>query len=101
MSAVSRKLTLGSSAVSVVTGHNRTKCVAAKDRLFDHFVGQGKQLIGDLNSKNFCRLEINHQVEFGRLKNRQVGRLLAFQNASNVTSAFAIIVRNAVSITDQ
>ena|SRR5258705_135497 len=43
--------------------------------LFDHLVGAGQQRRWHDDAKRLCGLQIDHQVEFGRLFDRQVGRL--------------------------
>src|SRR5215471_12150723 len=45
----------------------------------DHLVGAGEQLVG-----NFEIERIDHQLEFGRLNYRQVGRLFAAENTTDV-----------------
>jgi len=48
---------------------------------FDHLVGECEQLVRDLEAERLSRPEIDHEVKFRGLLNRQVGRLLAFENA--------------------
>ena len=52
---------------------------------FDHLVGAGKQRRWDVDAERLGGLEINHQFEFGRQLDRQIGRFLAFEDAINVT----------------
>ena len=40
------------------------------------------------DAKAFGSLEVNRQLEFRRLHDRQMGRLFAFQNASRVRTGF-------------
>jgi hypothetical protein len=42
--------------------------------LFDHVVGQCQQLVGDFEAERPRGLEIDHQLEFGGLDDRQVSR---------------------------
>ena len=43
--------------------------------LFDHLVGEGEHFIGDRKAKRFRGLEVDHQLELGRL---QTGRSAGF-----------------------
>jgi len=52
--------------------------------LFDHLVGGGKQRRRDGQTKRLRSLEIDHQLVFGRLLNRQLTRLSAFEDAVDV-----------------
>jgi hypothetical protein len=67
----------------------------------DHLVG------GHLHDQRHCqaerlrRLEIDGQLEFHRLLDRQVGRLFPFENPPDVTAGEAIGIADARSITDQ
>jgi hypothetical protein len=38
--------------------------------LLDHFVGDGKQVLGYVDAKRFCSLELDHQIELCRLHHR-------------------------------
>src|SRR5262249_19217111 len=44
---------------------------------FDHLVGAGKQRGRHGDAERPCRDQVNGEIEFGRLLNRQVGRLRA------------------------
>jgi hypothetical protein len=41
--------------------------------LFDHLVGERKQLRRHIETERFCGLEIDHEFEFDRLHHRQIG----------------------------
>ena len=49
--------------------------------LFDHLVGEREQLARDSQAECFSGLEIDYQLEFGRQHDRQVGGLVALENA--------------------
>src|SRR5215475_4917956 len=51
---------------------------------FDHLVSNREQLGGNFKAKCLGRLEVDHELELGRLHHRQVGRLLAFEHATNI-----------------
>jgi hypothetical protein len=71
---------------------SRGSKAAGSGGLFDHLVGAGKQRGRDGNSERFGCLEIDHQIELGRLLNRKVGWLCALENLVNVASGSAKIV---------
>src|SRR6266498_3001462 len=39
---------------------------------FDHLVGAGEQSRGQIEAERLCGLEVDHQLELGRLLHRQV-----------------------------
>jgi hypothetical protein len=55
-----------------------------KTLLFDHLVGAAKQRRRHLDAERFCCLEVDYQLELGRLLDRKVGGLLAAQDAIDV-----------------
>jgi hypothetical protein len=64
----------------------RTFCNAAETALFDHLVGESQHFRGDVEVQCLRRLEVDHQLQFGRLHNRQIGRLGTFQDFAGVNS---------------
>ena len=52
--------------------------------LFDHLVGAGEQRWGHFEAERLGSLQIDHQLEIGRLLDRQVGRLGALEDPSGI-----------------
>src|SRR6516162_3575956 len=52
----------------------------------DHLVGKREQIIGYVQPKRLCRLQVNKQLELGRPQHRQVLGLFTLENAASVTA---------------
>src|SRR6476660_10014178 len=70
-------------------------------RLFDHLIGTGEQRGRHFEAKRLRGFEIDHQLEFGWLLDRQVGRLGALENFSGVLASLAICSANVGSVAHQ
>ena len=68
---------------------------------FDDLVGAGEDRRRDREAACICSLEIDHQLEFCRLLDRQIGRLGAVENFSDVDADLAMDRRKAGAIADQ
>ena len=55
--------------------------------LFDHLISKGEQLRGNFEAERLSGGQIDDQIKLGRLQHRQVGGLLAFENAAGVTAS--------------
>src|SRR5438270_2311402 len=69
--------------------------------LFDHLVGQGEQLVGNLQAKRLRYAEIDDQLELGRLHYWEVGRFLTFEDTAGVHADLAIGVGQVRSVGDE
>ena len=78
----------------------RLRAYAAKTAgLLDHLMGEREQLVGNIQAERLGALEVDHKLELGRLLNRQVGWLSAFEDSSSEYPGLAIGVVEAYAIT--
>jgi hypothetical protein len=55
-------------------------------RLFDHLVGAGEQRWRHVEAERLGTLEVDNELEFSRLLNRQITRFLAFEDAADISA---------------
>ena len=65
-------------------------------RLFDHLVGAREQRRGHFEAERLGSLEIDDQLDFRGLHDRQVGGLFTLENATRVKSDLSVILYQAV-----
>src|SRR5262245_708562 len=66
--------------------------------LFDHLVGAGEQSEREGKAQRLCCPEVEGQIDFRSLLDRQVGGALTFENPPSVDGDLAIQIANAASI---
>ena len=71
-------------------GQQPDSCSAAKLELFDHLVGASEQGERHGDAERLRRLQVDNQLDLGRLIHRQVGKLFAFQDAACVDAGKAV-----------
>jgi hypothetical protein len=69
--------------------------------LLDHLVGAREQYPGHCQAKRLRSLEIDDQLELGRVLHRHVGRLLALEDAAHRLADLAVQSREAGPIAHQ
>src|SRR2546429_6596132 len=69
--------------------------------LLDHLVGAAEQRDWKSDAERMGGLEIDDQLGFCGLLHREVGRLLAFEDASGIAASETVPVRNTASVAHQ
>jgi len=62
----------------------RTHATQQNSNLFEHVVGDRDQPWRNLDAKRSRHLKVDRKLEFGRLQNRQIGGLGAFENFARI-----------------
>ena len=66
---------------------HRSKCL-----LFDHLVGAGGVATAHVQTERLGGLEVDHRLVLSRRLHRQVGRLLALEDAIDVAGRLPVLV---------
>ena len=67
----------------------------------DHLVGGSEQARRNGEAKSLGGVEIDNQLELGELHDRQIGRLLAFEDAPRIDALLAIAFHEVCAVADQ
>ena len=70
--------------------HSRCRGPRGRSPLFDHLVGASKDHGWDRETERLCCLEIDHELEERRLHHREVGGLLATENAADIRAHLTV-----------
>src|SRR5437016_3697269 len=71
------------------------------ESLFNHLVGAPNERVGDVKAERLGGLEVDVQLNFGCLLDRQFGGLVALENPAGVDARQAVCFCNVRSITQQ
>src|SRR5438874_2999737 len=74
---------------------------ANQGRLFDHLVGADEQRLWHRQTERHGRLEVDHQLEFGWLLDRQVGGCRTLEDLSDRTTELPLNAGEARAIANQ
>ena len=69
---------------------NRSK----RNALLDHLVGEQLQRVGHFEAKRLGGLQVDDELDFGRLQDRHVGGLRAFEDLTDVDADLTLHVQN-------
>jgi hypothetical protein len=85
--------TLVGAAGTAASCHNRSHALQQTAPLFDHPLGGRKQRRRHGEAEHPGSLVVDHQLELGRLHDRQVSRLGALEDATGIDADLTIRVR--------
>src|SRR5262249_33850735 len=86
----------------------KTRCAMSRPEqlqqnssLLDHLVGASEQHRGHVETERLGRLQIDHQLLFGRLLHRKVCRLLTLEDAIDVSGRLPKLIRKIGPVGNQ
>src|SRR5262245_21061453 len=66
--------------------------------LFDHLVGEREQIVVECNAERFGRLEINYELKFRGLHDRQIGGRGTLENTAGIDANLSVALGEAVAV---
>jgi hypothetical protein len=84
-----------------VLGQKQTHALQQRTSLFDHLIGSRKQFVWDGESERLGGLEIDDQLILCRQLHGEIGRLLALEDAVDISCRQAKLFAANVTIRDQ
>jgi len=72
--------------------HHKPTYAAQQKKLLDHLAGAREQHWRHVEAERFGRLQVENELELGRLLDRQIGGLLAAQDAIDVRGSLSVLV---------
>src|SRR5713101_2339795 len=82
-------------------GQQETHAPQQTASLFDHLVGNGEHARWNGEAERLGGLEVDNEFEFGRLHDRHIGGLFAFDNSAGIKADLAINVPQLRTIAHQ
>ena len=79
----------------------RDPCIAATGSLFDHLVGASKKCRWNFEAERLRGLEIDDEIEFDWLRDREVRRRCALENLVNIRGGASYQIGDGRAITHQ
>src|ERR1017187_7121223 len=98
MSALVRKRTNSGEVGLAVKCQKQTHAPQQTASLFDHAVGPSQQCWRHREAERLGGLEVDYQLKFCRLLDREITRLLALKNAVDIRDALALLFIQTVGI---
>jgi len=97
MSALPPIADIGAAQINVCFGPKAD----IEQRLFDQLVGTSDESVGNADAERLGSPEIDDEIDFRRSLNWELGRVLAFQNPSDVDANLAPTISPAGTIANQ
>jgi hypothetical protein len=83
------------------TAHVRFGPKADVASLIDDLVGAGEKRRWEGESERFCGLEVDRQLELGRLQEWQIGWLRALKNTTDIGARLVVLIGYTGAVADQ
>src|SRR3954447_19659896 len=81
--------------------HERTHAPQQSIQLLDHLIGAQQQRRRDRKAQYLRSLEIDDQLNIGRLLNRQISRLFTLENAADIGANRSVLIVDICAVAHQ